>query len=59
MLNAVGWQFSIGAFLQNSLFERFAVPEIFVDMCSAWLLQPQKVKRCYENKSALSDVIMG
>lgn len=39
-LNQVGWQFFFGAFLQNSLFERSAVPEIFIDMCSAWLLQP-------------------
>ena len=38
-LNQVGWQF-FWCFLQNSLFERSAVPEIFIDMCSAWLLQP-------------------
>lgn len=39
-LNRVGWQFFFGASSQNGLFERSAVLEIFVDMCSAWLLQP-------------------
>ena len=39
-LNRVGWQFFFGASSQNGLFERSAVPEIFVDMCSVWLLPP-------------------
>ena len=37
-VNGAGWRF-FGAILQSDLFERPAVPKIFVDMCWAWLFK--------------------